>query len=51
MRVKRGDDSVQIHSIKLFYPLELSLTHAHHLGTVPSSEAASDEGVNNSHES
>ena len=51
VKVKRGDGSVQIHSIKLLYPLELSLTHAHDPGTVPNSEAAGDEGVNNSDES
>ena len=48
VKVKRGDGSVQIHSIKLKYQLELSLTHAHHPCTVPSSEAAGDEGVDNS---
>ena len=51
VKVKRGDGSVHIHSIKLLYPLELSLTHAHHPGTVPSSKAAGDEGVDNSDES
>ena len=48
VKVKSGDGSVQIHSIKLLYRLELSLTHAHHPGTVPRSEAAGDEGVDNS---
>ena len=42
VKVKRGDGSVQIHSIKLLYPQELSLTHAHHSGIIPSSEAAGD---------
>ena len=51
VKVKRGYDSVQIHLIKLLYPLELSLTHAHHPGTIPSSEAAGDERVNNFDES
>ena len=50
VKVKRDDGSVQIHSIKLLYSLELSLTRAHHPGTVPSSEAAGDEGVDNSDE-
>ena len=51
MKVKRGDGSVQIHSIKLLYPLELSLTHAHPPGTIPSLKAAGDEGVDNSDDS
>ena len=51
VKVKRDGGSVQIHSIKLLYPLELSLNHAHYRGTVPSSEAAGDEGIDNSHES
>ena len=51
VKIKRGDGSVQIHSIKLLYPLELSLTHAHNPGTVPSSEATGDERVDNSDES
>ena len=45
VKVKRGNGSVQIHSIKLLYPLELSLTHAHRPGTVHSSEAAGDEEI------
>ena len=48
MKVKRNDRSVQIHSIKLLYPQELSLTLAHHPGAVPNSEAAGDKGVDNS---
>ena len=36
VKVKIGDGSVQIHSIKLLYPLELLLTHVHHPGTVSS---------------
>ena len=51
VKVERGDSSFQIHSIKLIYPLELSLNHAHHPSTVPSSEAADDKGVDNSDES
>ena len=51
VKVKRGDGSVQIKSNKLLYPLELSLIHAHHPGTVPSSEASGDEGANTSNES
>ena len=51
MKVKRVDGYVQIQSIKLLYPLELSLTHAGHPGSVPSSEATDDEGVDNSDES
>ena len=60
VKIKRGDGSVQIHPcyqrdmmmmMKLLYPLKLSLTHAHYSGTVPSSEAAGDEGVDNSDES
>ena len=43
VRVRRGDGSVQIHSIKLLYLLELSLIHAHHPVTVACSEAAGDE--------
>ena len=35
VKVKRGDGSVQVHSIKLLYPLELSLTHAHHHRIIP----------------
>ena len=27
VRVKRGDGTIHLHSIKLLYPLELSLTH------------------------
>ena len=51
VKVKRCDGSVQIHSIKLLYPLELLLTHAHHPGTVSSSEAAGDKRVDNFDES
>ena len=51
VKVKRGDGSVQIHSIKLMYPLKVSLTHAYHPGTVPSSEAAGNKGADNSDES
>ena len=29
VRIKRGDGSIQVHSIKHLYPLELTLTHAH----------------------
>ena len=29
VKLKRGDGSVQVHSINLLYPMELSLTHSH----------------------
>ena len=48
VNAKRGDESIQIHFIKLLYPLELSLTRAHHPGTIPSSDTDGDEGVDNS---
>ena len=51
VKVKSGYGSVEIHSIKLLYPLELSLTHAPLPGIVPSLEAAGDERVKNSDES
>lgn len=28
-KVKKRDDSVQVHSVKVLYPVELSLSHAH----------------------
>ena len=37
-RVKRGDEQVQVHSLKHLYPMELSLTHLH---------IVKDSGTNN----
>ena len=45
VKVKRGDGSVQVHSPKLLYPLELSLTHAHHPRIIPDSKGIGDRKI------
>lgn len=45
VKVKRGDGSVQVHSIKLLYPLELSLTHAHHPKIIPDLKGVCDRKI------
>ena len=45
VKVKRGDGSVQVHSIKLLYPQELSLTHAHHPRIIPESKGVGDRKI------
>ena len=46
VKVKRGDGSVQVHSIKLLYPLERPLTHAHHPRIIPDSKGVGDRKIN-----
>ena len=50
-KVKRGDGSVQLHSISHLYPLELPLTHSHQptaaIADEDSSEEISDSNSNN----
>ena len=45
VKVKRSDGSVQVHSIKLLYPLELSLTHAHHPRIIPDLKGVGDRKI------
>ena len=42
---KRGDGSIQVHSIKPLYPLELSLTHAHHPRIILDSKGVGDRKI------
>ena len=46
-KVKRGDGSIQIHSISHLYPLELPLTHSHQ-PTEASPDAGSSEEITDS---
>ena len=45
VKVKRGDGSVQVHSDKLLYHLELSFTHAHHPRIIPDSKGVGDRKI------